>query len=126
MIRSYLTDLYTNEVHLLELGLTRIGRGPRVEIEVLALGISRTHCALVADEEGRVLVNDLGSKNGTKVDELRLERTEHVAPGQILQVGPKCFVLGQVDLSDVAAEQRALIMSTQVFQALVEERRRSA
>ncbi len=124
MIRSYLTDRYTNEVHLLALGLTWIGRGPRVE--VLALGTSRTHCALVAGEEGRVLSNDLGSKKGTRVDELRIERTEHVAPGRSIQVGQKCFVLGQVDLSDVGAEQRALIMSRRVFQALVAEGRQSA
>jgi len=126
MIRSYLTDVYTQEVHLLELGLTRIGRGEGLEIEIHGLGISRTHCALVTDEEGRVLVNDLGSKNGTKVDDLRLKRTQEVMPGQVIQVGARRFVVGQVDLSHSAAQQRALIMSTPVFEALAEERRKSA
>lgn len=126
MIRSYLTDVYTQEIHLLELGLTRIGRGPRVEIEIQGMGVSRSHCALVADEEGRLLVNDLGSKNGTKLDDHHLRDTQNVFPGQVLQVGARRFVVGQVDLSHSAAEQRALIMSTPVFQALAEERRQSA
>ena len=47
--------------------------------------VSGAHCRVFLDEE-RVVVEDLGSKNGTLVNEQKIER-KVLAPGDIVQVG---------------------------------------
>ena len=123
MIRTYLVDLSNDQVHLLPLGLSRLGREPGVEVEVDCHKISRNHCAFVAEGTGRVLLNAMGSANGTYVDGVRIERTVEVFMGQVLSVGLKTFRVGRVD---VGPSHHARSMPVSVSRALVREQRRGA
>src|SRR5207248_5270596 len=48
--------------------------------------LSRKHCRLEPSADGRWTVSDLGSKNGTFVDERRVER-HALGDGEVIQVG---------------------------------------
>ena len=47
--------------------------------------VSRRHCKIVQDEDGYLVV-DLGSTNGTYIDDVRV-REAYLAPGSVLKVG---------------------------------------
>ncbi len=55
-----------------------IGRDPSVEISVADQGVSRKH-AKVTRQAGKVMVTDLGSSNGTLINEKKLNANEAVA-----------------------------------------------
>ena len=69
------------------LGLDALVVGSSSEADVVLLdeAVSRTHCTLSVGPFG-VVLTDLGSKNGTYISTVRVERAI-VAPGQLLQVG---------------------------------------
>jgi len=67
-------------------GRARLGRGDEAEIRVASRDVSRLHCEIEVDGEGRVTVADLGSRNGTDVNGVRL-----TAPVR-LRVGPDDLV----------------------------------
>ncbi len=50
-----------------------IGRGSECEIPIVDTSLSRTHAQILRDKEGRYYVRDLGSTNGTFVNERKLE-----------------------------------------------------
>lgn len=60
--------------HLLEPGVTTIGRAEENDLFVLDRSLSRHHARLEVDGDGGVLLVDLGSTNGTFVGEERIER----------------------------------------------------
>lgn len=71
-------------------GSTRtIGRIPGVDFVVDAPLVSRVHCRLEATDE-IVAVTDLGSTNGTYINDARVERGE-VRQGDSLRVGRVLF-----------------------------------
>jgi transcriptional regulator with AAA-type ATPase domain len=73
-------------VRVLEEGQTIVvGSGPSAELRIADRSVSATHCAL-AVEAGRLLVRDLGSKNGVFVGGARVERAD-VGPGASFVVG---------------------------------------
>ena len=63
-----------------------IGRTARADFIVDAALISRLHCRLTADRSDQLVVEDLGSTNGTMVNGRRVER-EVLRPGDVLTVG---------------------------------------
>ncbi|WP_164102915.1 FHA domain-containing protein [Candidatus Laterigemmans baculatus] len=65
-----------------------IGRGDDCQLRPKSDSISRRHCVL-AVRDGRVLVQDLKSRNGTIVNDKRLppDRAKVLKPGDILKVG---------------------------------------
>lgn len=71
-----------------------IGRSETCQLRPKSDSISRKHCILVI-REGRVLVQDLKSRNGTFVNEKRLpaDRAKIVAAGDVLKVGKLQFEL---------------------------------
>jgi DNA-binding winged helix-turn-helix (wHTH) protein len=78
-----------------EIPLTRaaivFGRGVDADIQVLAPEVSRRHARLdLAD--GRAVLADLGSKNGTLVNELAIGGPRPLVTGDVLAVGPASFV----------------------------------
>lgn len=77
----------------LEVGTTTIGR----EEGDIVLGgdtaASRLHAQVVLDEEGRVFVEDLGSTNGTWVNQHRVGRRVELHRGDWVQVGETTFQL---------------------------------
>jgi diguanylate cyclase (GGDEF)-like protein len=72
---------------------TVIGRGKEADIRIDDAGVSRAHARVVTGEggQGRTIVEDLGSTNGTFVDGKRVDRSE-LRTGQRIHLGPNVVV----------------------------------
>jgi pSer/pThr/pTyr-binding forkhead associated (FHA) protein len=79
-----------------------IGRTTRADFILDAALVSRLHCRLTADNADQLIVEDLGSTNGTMVNGRRV--TRHVIrPGDVLTVGRVEFsVMGKQEQQDKA------------------------
>ena len=64
----------------------QIGSHPLNEVEVRDRTVSRFHCEVFVDREGRAWVKDLGSRNGTRVNGVRVREAE-LQEGMVLRVG---------------------------------------
>jgi len=71
-----------------------LGRRQDCDLRVPTKDVSRQHCAITL-QKGRVTVKDLGSSNGTFVNETRVAETRLKA-GDRLRVGPVTFLV-QID-----------------------------
>ncbi len=67
-----------------------IGRGEKCQLRPQSDMVSREHCAIVI-EEGSVSVRDLGSRNGTFVNDQRVQGTRKLHGGDRLKIGPLEF-----------------------------------
>ncbi|MFD7407235.1 FHA domain-containing protein [Streptomyces sp. NPDC059866] len=75
-------------VHLLHGGQVRIGRSADADVPLDDPDVSRLHCAVTLDAEGRISVADLGSTNGTTLDGTRVgARPIRFTPGVLLRIG---------------------------------------
>src|SRR5260221_13946236 len=86
--RAYLVVLAgasVGEMYKIEVEKTVIGRGQNAQIRLLDDGISREHAQLVIQGE-RVVLEDLGSTNGTYCNGLKVDRKE-LADGDKILVG---------------------------------------
>ena len=63
-----------------------LGRTARADFILDAALVSRLHCRLTADPSDQLIVEDLGSTNGTRVNGTRIER-QILRPGDRLTVG---------------------------------------
>lgn len=82
-----------------------LGRGTDCDLRVAVADVSRRHCA-VSVEDHSVLVQDLGSSNGTFVNGDRVSQAR-LSPGDVLTVANVCFVLivdGEPGEFDAAAK----------------------
>ncbi len=86
-----------------------LGRDPLVEIQLDDSAVSRRH-AFISVEDGRYVVEDLGSANGTYVSGQRIQRRELVS-GDRIQLGPRIVL--RFALLDEAEE----IMHRQLFES---------
>lgn len=68
-----------------------VGRKKECDIRIAVSSVSREHCE-IRIENGKVLVKDLGSSNGTYVNRERVQESE-LSPGQLLGIGPAVFVV---------------------------------
>jgi len=73
---------------------TILGRRQDCHLRIPTKDVSRQHCAILLQNE-TVVAKDLGSANGTYVNDKRIAETE-LKPGDRLRVGPVTFVV-QVD-----------------------------
>jgi len=64
---------------------TVLGRGPKVGVRLNDEGVSREHCQLIRDGE-KVILEDLGSTNGTFCNGMRVDRRE-LSDGDKIMVG---------------------------------------
>jgi pSer/pThr/pTyr-binding forkhead associated (FHA) protein len=69
---------------------TVIGRGRAAGITLPHPLVSRQHCEIY-EEQGRLVVNDLGSLNGTFVGDQRINEPTFLMPGELLTVGTVTF-----------------------------------
>ncbi|MDQ7014110.1 MAG: ATPase, T2SS/T4P/T4SS family [Planctomycetota bacterium] len=69
-----------------------IGRHPANAIPIADDKASRKHCLIEADPEGGFRVRDLGSRNGTRLNGIGIDRAP-IAPGDIIQVGDTEFLV---------------------------------
>jgi len=71
-----------------------IGRTARADFIVDAALVSRIHCRVTADKSDQLVVEDLGSTNGTIVNGKKFERTI-LRPGDTLTIGRVDFQVGR-------------------------------
>lgn len=80
--------------------LFTIGRDPACQLRPNSPTISRHH-ALIEQRDGRVFVRDLGGKNGTWINDRKLQGAEaEVVDGNRFQVGPLQFFFAISDRGD--------------------------
>jgi pSer/pThr/pTyr-binding forkhead associated (FHA) protein len=82
-----------------------IGRAKECALRAGSEAISRRHCAIVR-ASGRVTVRDLGSRNGTFVNDERIEKEVPLSVGDELRVGPLKFRIAAMS-SAPAAEAKS-------------------
>ncbi|HTJ66862.1 MAG TPA: FtsK/SpoIIIE domain-containing protein [Actinospica sp.] len=68
----------------LEPGRVRLGRGEEAEVRINSRDVSRLHCEIDVTEDGRVTVADLGSRNGTDVNGVRIAGPTVVGPNDLV------------------------------------------
>jgi hypothetical protein len=71
-----------------------IGRHEACKIRIASADVSKQHCRLKHKENG-VHAKDLGSRNGTFVNEVRLTEEVLLKPGDMLTVGPMTFLVAE-------------------------------
>jgi pSer/pThr/pTyr-binding forkhead associated (FHA) protein len=64
-----------------------IGRDASCQIRLASTDVSRQHCSLRVSPEG-IYVRDLGSRNGTHVNETLIATETLLSPGDMLRIGP--------------------------------------
>ncbi len=69
-----------------------IGRGPECDVVIKDPKASRRHCQL-SRVEAAFILEDLGSKNGTLVDGLRIEGKVSLKPNQAFKIGDTVFYI---------------------------------
>ncbi len=70
---------------VLESGVTRLGRHPESEISLEDITVSRRHAEIERESDGYV-IRDVGSLNGTYVNQERVDRSE-LHHGDEVQIG---------------------------------------
>ncbi|MEQ8845305.1 MAG: ATPase, T2SS/T4P/T4SS family [Phycisphaerales bacterium] len=80
-----------------------IGRHPTNTVRLTDEKASRHHCAVRPDESGRYVVVDLGSRNGTRVNEVKV-RQAHLDDGDVLRIGGHEFAVEARQPDDDHAE----------------------
>ena len=73
-----------------------LGRTARADFIVDAALVSRVHCRLTAKAQDQLVVEDLGSTNGTLVNGQRVDRTI-LRTGDVLTVGRVAFTVTPAD-----------------------------
>ena len=70
-----------------------IGRDPACQLRPASQAVSKQHCAVLI-RDGKVYVRDMGSTNGTVVNDATLKEEEReVRPNDTLKVGPLDFTI---------------------------------
>jgi adenylate cyclase len=77
---------YLGSAFLLPDGVTSIGRAEDNDIVLTGTAVSRQHARLEV-KEGRLYIEDLGSRNGSKVNHQPLKGTSSLRPGDSIQLG---------------------------------------
>lgn len=71
---------------------TVMGRQEGCGLRVPVAGVSRTHCEVIV-ENGSIVVKDLGSSNGTFVNQDRVSGSQPLTAGDLLSIGGQVFVV---------------------------------
>jgi pSer/pThr/pTyr-binding forkhead associated (FHA) protein len=79
-------EVETGREFPLDQARVRIGRDPRNQVVIDDLYVSRNH-AFITFEDGKFWVEDLGSKNGTKLNGAHIVDREVLNSGDLLTVG---------------------------------------
>lgn len=78
-----------------------IGRSSECSLRVGSDAISRKHCELLRSAEG-VVIRDLGSRNGTIVNDAKIDQPTALKHGDVIKVGPLEFRFEmEAELSDL-------------------------
>jgi predicted component of type VI protein secretion system len=80
---------------------TVVGRSRSVDLPLANALVSRKHCEIFEDD-GQLMVRDLGSLNGTFVGKSRVEETAAVPAGSLLTIGAITFRADYAGVNGVA------------------------
>ncbi|HEY6356984.1 MAG TPA: FHA domain-containing protein [Vicinamibacterales bacterium] len=95
ILRSEAADAIEAMVLRLPTGAVKtLGRTARADFIVQAPLVSRLHCRLTADASNQLVVEDLGSQNGTRVNGRKVDRAT-LKVGDRLTVGRVEFHVAQ-------------------------------
>jgi pSer/pThr/pTyr-binding forkhead associated (FHA) protein len=75
-------------------GSVTVGRSPDADITLPDRRVSRIHCRILRDGAAYVVI-DAGSKNGTCLNDRRIERGE-IQAGDVIKVGPAALFVGSL------------------------------
>ncbi len=70
---------------------TVIGRQEGCQLRIPIAGVSRTHCEILV-QGGSITIKDLGSSNGTYVNQERVTQ-QPLAPGDLISLGGQVFLV---------------------------------
>lgn len=86
-----------------------IGRSRDADVTLGHPLVSRRHCAITTDDQGLLVVEDLGSLNGTFHGEQRITEPVYLEPGDLLSIGTVTFraVYGDYQEDEAAAPAAA-------------------
>jgi len=96
-----------------------IGRQKGCGIRVPASAVSRQHCRLRLSK-GSLFVEDLGSANGTRLNDVAVEAEIPVQPGDKLTVGPITFRV-EYQLTTAARNKQPGIKGNDDFELVIED-----
>lgn len=82
-----LVNLTTGEQHMLDKPSLSLGRAPDNHIILPDDGFASASHARIYFDQGRWLVEDLKSSNGTKVNDVLIEEPRSLAPNDIIRIG---------------------------------------
>jgi len=83
--------------HKLSPGVTRVGRAETNAVRIDDIKSSRCHCE-IKDAGGHWVLVDLGSQNGTRVNNVKVD--EHtLAPGDVIQIGSTLITFEDLPVS---------------------------
>jgi pSer/pThr/pTyr-binding forkhead associated (FHA) protein len=88
-----LIALYTGPDILVDRSPVLIGRHPRCDARIDSIRVSQRHCCLTEDD-GAVLVRDLGSTNGIRINGRRVE-SGRLRPGDELSISVFRYRVGE-------------------------------
>lgn len=69
-----------------------VGRGEECQVRLPSSLVSRRHCRLVHTTDG-ILVEDLGSQNGTLINDVPIAQPTILKPGDLLRIGAMIFAV---------------------------------
>jgi hypothetical protein len=68
-----LTGPQAGQIVPLDLGYNIVGRSPSCKVKVASHGVSKEHATVLVTEDGKLLITDMKSRNGTFVNGLRVQ-----------------------------------------------------
>lgn len=83
-----------------------IGRDESCQIRLATNEVSRQHCRLVCEGD-HVVVHDLGSRNGTLINDIAIQSQAELQAGDILRVGPASFQLAGKKSAAIAPAKKS-------------------
>ena len=84
-------------------GENSIGRSEKNNICVFDKKVSRVHCRLLVSNQS-VMLEDFGSTNGSRINNVIVSGNQEVKPGDHLRVGQTVFLLSDTPLSKNAED----------------------
>lgn len=92
-----------------------LGRGATASVDLAHAAVSRRHCELRPMGDGSWTVTDLGSSNGTRVNDDLLLAPARIEPGDVLELGGVAqFVAEAVDPATRLAPETGPMVATAV------------
>lgn len=91
IIKAYLVDVMTGRTYNLASTRMIIGRSSDSDITVQDLNASRTHAELRLEPQGVWTISDLGSTNGTRVNDIPIATSQTLYPGDHISIGTTVY-----------------------------------